>query len=99
MERARRNVIKTLLLVTIAHVICWGPNQGLYMATQVFNINIDRNGALYSTSIVAIYFNACINPIIYAACYTAFKDDLRRRFGHAFRNNRVTTATSKATSG
>jgi hypothetical protein len=99
MERARRNVIKTLLLVTIAHVICWGPNQGVYMATQVFNVNIDRNGALYSTSIVAIYINGCINPFIYAACYTAFKDDLRRRFGHAFRGNQVAMATLNATSG
>jgi hypothetical protein len=99
MERARRNVIKTLLLVTIAHVIFWGPNQGIYLATQVFNILIDRNGALYSTSVVAIYVNGCINPLIYAACYTAFKDDLRRRFGNAIRSNRVTITTPNATSG
>jgi hypothetical protein len=79
MERARRNVIKTMLYITIAHILCWSLNQILYAASQIFGVYVDRNGIPYIMSVVIVYLNCWVNPIIYVTCYKAFRQDLSRR--------------------
>lgn len=78
-ERVRRNIVHTLQLVVVAHVICWTPNQILYMASQVFGVQVDRTGALYNASVIAIYINCCVSPFIYVTFYAAFKHEVARR--------------------
>jgi hypothetical protein len=79
MERARRNVIKTFLYVSMAHTLCYSLNQVLYAGSQIFNMNVDRNGIPYVTSVVIIYLHCSVNPVIYMLSYSAFRQDLIRR--------------------
>ena len=79
-KQAGRNVLKTLLCVTIVHVFCWTPNQLVYIASHAFGVDIDRNGVVYNISIIAVYLNCCVNPLVYMAFYTAFKKDVTNRF-------------------
>jgi hypothetical protein len=78
-ERARRNVIKTFLYVTVAHTLCHSLNQVLYAGSQTFNMYVDRTGIPYVTSVVIIYLHCSINPVIYMFSYSAFRQDLTRR--------------------
>lgn len=79
MERARRNVFKTFLYVSIAHTVCYSLNQVLFASSQILNIYVDRNGILYLTSVVIVYLHCCVNPVIYMLSYSAFRKDLTRR--------------------
>jgi hypothetical protein len=79
MERARRNVIKTMLYITVVHILCWSLNQLLYATSQIFGVYMDRNGIVYNMSVVIVYLNCCVNPVIYLTCYKAFRQDLSRR--------------------
>lgn len=91
MERARRNVIKTMLYITVVHILCWSLNQILYAASQIFGIYVDRNGIPYIMSVVIVYLNCWVNPIIYVTCYKAFRQDLKRR--RALRGSKVKSST------
>lgn len=79
MERARRNVIKTLLYVTVAHIVCLTPNQALYLTSNIFGVYISRTEPAYVMSVVIVYVQCCINPVIYVTCYSAFKRELRKK--------------------
>ena len=79
-SRARRNIFKIMLYISIAHILCWSSNQIIYMASQVFDVYVDRTDVFYNMSVIAVYINCCINPFIYLAFYTAFRQELKRRF-------------------
>ncbi len=89
MERARRNVIKTMLYLTVAHILCWSLNQLIYAASQIFGVYVDRYGIVYNLSVVIVYLNCCVNPIIFVTCYKAFRQDLYRRITRSHRGNKV----------
>ncbi|XP_022081409.1 beta-1 adrenergic receptor-like [Acanthaster planci] len=67
--RARRNVIKTLVLVCLAYFICWLPNT--VMLAGHFK------GLPYSIATVLAATNSCINPVIYTIKYCSFRKGLR----------------------
>ncbi|XP_072025151.1 allatostatin-A receptor-like [Amphiura filiformis] len=74
-SRASRNVIKTMFIVSLTYLICWGPNEILY-----FNGNmggyIDYNGVFTYYTIVSALFNMCVNPFIYTLNYQDFRQKL-----------------------
>ncbi|XP_071477431.1 G-protein coupled receptor 54-like [Diadema antillarum] len=70
--RARKNVIKTLFFISIFFVICWTPNQVIYMYYSI----LDKNFAdllLYKLSVFLAFGNMCINPFIYTFQYRRFR--------------------------
>ncbi|XP_038050821.1 galanin receptor 2b-like [Patiria miniata] len=91
MLRARRNTIKTLVLVFAVYVVCWTPSSVIFFMYN-FGWPLDFRGALYiiSTSMVAI--NSCANPFIYALKYQQFRRGVRSMLGLTQDAGQETTA-------
>ncbi|XP_070575198.1 galanin receptor 2b-like [Ptychodera flava] len=79
MQRSRRNVIKTLVLVVIAYAICWTPNA---FAFYQYNLGgyLDFNAPFTHYTTISAFANMCINPLIYAWKYDSFREGLKKIF-------------------
>ncbi|XP_077995860.1 allatostatin-A receptor-like [Glandiceps talaboti] len=76
-RRAKRNVIKTLLLVFISYIICWSPNQIEYFRYNMGAL-IDLNSVWFQVTIIMAFCNVCINPVVYSLKYQQFRDGLKK---------------------
>ena len=77
-EKAKRNVAKTLAIVTACYFICWMPNQ-IYVILHVTGI-ISTFGDIYGLTVILAFVNCCINPIIFIGKYDAFRTGLSLLF-------------------
>ena len=80
--QASANILKTLVIVVAAFIICWGPNQIYFF---LFNIGlnypyIDFTSTIYHFSVVLTFLNCTINPIVYAIKYKQFQAGVRKLF-------------------
>ncbi|XP_033642248.1 kappa-type opioid receptor-like [Asterias rubens] len=77
--RARRNTFKMLLIVFITFLICWTPNQVIFL---MFNLGLDitLKEWFYYLSVAMVATNSCVNPMIYAFNYRQFRNGLRQIF-------------------
>ena len=73
-QKAKRNVIKILAIVTICYFICWVPNK-IYISMFMMG-KISSFGHFFQATVIMVFINCCINPIIYIAKYDAFKKGL-----------------------
>ena len=73
-EKAKRNVAKTLAIVTACYFICWMPNK--ICLIMFLTGAMSTFPTLCSLTIIPIIINCCINPIIYIGKYDAFKTGL-----------------------
>ncbi len=71
-NRASQNVIKTMFMVSLTYLICWGPNEILYFYSNMGGY-VDWNGVLYYYTVVSALCNMCVNPFIYALHYQDFR--------------------------
>lgn len=78
-ERARRNVLTTMFLVSLTYAVCWTPNQIIYFYYNLVS-QTDFTGFFYLFTVILAGFNVCINPIIYAFKYRKFQQGLRQVF-------------------
>lgn len=74
--RAKVNVVKTMMTITVLFIVCWLPNTLFYLITNFcpFLWNDD----VYQVSLFLAFLNISLNPFIYAGQY----DVLRRRLQH-----------------
>ena len=79
-SRARRNTIKTLLLVSIFFILCWSTNMVSLSIVNCCGGGVDVNGLLYQISVFLGFGNICINPFIYSFQYRWFQKGLRKVF-------------------
>ena len=79
-DKAKRNVIKTLAIVTACYFICWIPSK-IYVIMYMLG-KISVFGYVYQATVVLTFINCCINPFIYVAKYDAFKKGLAMLFRH-----------------
>ncbi|XP_006817543.1 kappa-type opioid receptor-like [Saccoglossus kowalevskii] len=79
MEKARRNVIKTLATVFIMYIICWLPEQAMYFQYCV-GIPVDLTGIKFNVALLLINCNMIVNPFIYTIQYNQFKQGVRTAF-------------------
>ena len=79
LNRARKNVIKTLALVGVAFVFCWSWNQ-IYYIMYYLGFEVDFNSTFYHFTVVAVFCNCCLNPIIYSLKYDQFQRALKQVF-------------------
>ena len=77
--RARRNVLKTLLLVVIGYLLCNTWNQLTYLAFS-FGASLDFSSNYYNFTVIAMFANCCINPFLYALQYRPYQNELRKVF-------------------
>ena len=66
--RARRNVLKTLLLVVVGYLLCNTCNQLTFLAYN-FGAPLDFSSSYYDFTVIATFANSCINPFLYALQY------------------------------
>ncbi|XP_063220322.1 galanin receptor type 2-like isoform X1 [Bacillus rossius redtenbacheri] len=78
-RRARKQVIKMLMLVVVLFLACWGPR---IIMELIIKIGLDMfTSAVYSLRVtfnVLPYIHACINPIIYSFMSKNFRSSLKR---------------------
>ncbi len=78
-SKAKRNTIKTLLLVSLCFVICWAWNQIIF---TMFNLGYqeDYSSDFYHFTVVAVFCNCCVNPFVYSLKYEQFQLAAKQMF-------------------
>ena len=98
-QMARRNTLKTFLLVSICFVLCWSCAQFNYLLYNL-GFELDFNGTLNKVFILAAFGNCTINPFVYLFKYrdyqTALKDLLN--FRQIASNQQMGNLSSNSTS-
>ncbi|XP_038047505.1 galanin receptor 2a-like [Patiria miniata] len=89
--KARRNTFKTLLTVFITFLVCWTPNQVIFLTYNLGLYPLQFNEWFYLLSVAMVAANCCVNPFIYVAKYRQFRKGLREMFGR--KTNRIDTST------
>ncbi len=79
LARGRRNTIKTLALVALCFVLCWSWNQMYYLMMNL-GFPEDYESNFYHFTVIAVFLNSCVNPIIYSLKYDPFKKAARGLF-------------------
>ena len=76
----RRNITITLLIIYVSYLICWTPNQFVFL---VFNFGVIPGyigSSWHSFTTILATLNICVNPIVYALKYKAFRRGLKDIF-------------------
>ena len=77
--KARKNIFKTLMIVTLCFAVCWIWNQSWFLLYHIGDLGeIKFSSAANQISVVAVLVNCCVNPFIYAAHYNQFRQALRK---------------------
>jgi hypothetical protein len=74
---AKRNVLKTLITVFGCFVLCYSCNEIVFLLYYL-GVEIDFSGALYHFSVIAVFANCCMNPVVYVIRYNEFKNGFKR---------------------
>ncbi|XP_072020339.1 alpha-1B adrenergic receptor-like [Amphiura filiformis] len=80
LRRARQNTFKTLLIVYLAFLVCWTPNQFIFLFWNL-GLPVDNSSVVYRLTTIMASSNSAINFIIYALKYRQFRRGVRRLFG------------------
>ncbi|XP_070538693.1 allatostatin-A receptor-like [Ptychodera flava] len=91
--RARKNVIKTLFIVSLSYAICWTPNAFVFLNYNLGGY-LDFKSPLYYITVVSVNCNMCVNPFIYAMKYQQFRRALRKTFCGRHFENKVNEGTA-----
>lgn len=73
--RTRRNVIRTLLLVTVSYFVCWFPIKFYFLAVAYDRLPINGD-VIYALTLVS-YVNILVNPVIYGTHFNVGGRTLR----------------------
>lgn len=76
---ARKNVLKTMLSLSLCYAICWAPNQFTYLLYCV-GVDVDLSGTFYYVTVCISFINIWINPFFYVFQYHKFQHGLKTVF-------------------
>jgi len=76
-KRVKWNITKTMIIVSVAFVICWFPNN-IYFVVAHNTAQTDFLYTGYYFTIFMAYLNTCMNPFIYAMKHEGVKERLSR---------------------
>ena len=78
-QMARKNTLKTFLLISICFVLCWTCTHFNYL---LYNIGyaVDFNGAFHKIVVLLAFCNCTINPFVYLFKYKDYKTAVRELF-------------------
>ena len=77
---ARKNTIKTFLLVGLFFIICWSNNEVYYLMYNL-GYNADWNGNYFQFTVLMVFLNCTVNPFIYLVKYRDYQSALKRLVG------------------
>ena len=78
-QLARRNAIKTLLIVGLCFIICWSQNQIIHFMYNC-GYDIQFNSIYFDFTILLFFINCTVNPFIYLIKYKDYQEALRTFF-------------------
>ena len=79
MSTAAKNVIKTMLTISIVFVLCWTPNT-IYFILYSARSDILLSGPIHTFTVYCVFGNAIINPFIYSVQYAPFQNRIKQLF-------------------
>ena len=79
MSTATKNVIKTMLTISIVFVLCWTPNT-IYFILYSARSDIPLSGPIYAFTVYCVFGNAIVNPFIYSVQYAPFQHQVKKLF-------------------
>jgi 7 transmembrane receptor (rhodopsin family) len=77
-DGARRNTLKTVLIVVIMYWICWTPNELLWGLQYFGVVAVDFESWTFRLSVMAQFSYCYINPLIYSIKYKDFRQGFAR---------------------
>ncbi|XP_071489411.1 allatostatin-A receptor-like [Diadema antillarum] len=89
-DRARRNVIRTMMCLSVSFCICFSPNCILYFV-YCLGVPVDLEGVFYYVTVCIAFINIWINPFVYALQYRKFQRGLKQVFGCSPPENQEST--------
>ena len=75
-QLARKNTIKTLLIVGLCFIICWSQNQVIYFMYNCGS-EVNFNTTYFQFTVVMVFLNCIVNPYIYLIKYRDYQEALR----------------------
>ena len=78
-QLARRNTIKTLLIVGLCFIICWSQNEILFFMYNC-GYDIQFNSVYFDFTLLMVFINCTVNPFIYLIKYRDYQEALRKFF-------------------
>ena len=79
-QLARRNTIKTLLIVACCFIVCWSQDQIFYFMFYC-GYPIDWNSHYYHIIGLMVFLNSTINPFVYIVMYRDYQIALKTLLG------------------
>ena len=76
-QLARKNTIKTLLIVGCCFITCWSQNQFFYLMYN-FGYPLDWNSTYFHFTVLMVFLNCTLNPFIYLIKYQDYQIALRQ---------------------
>ena len=78
-QLARRNTIKTVLIVGLCFIICWSQNQITYFMYNC-GYDINYNSTYIQFTVLMVFLNCTVNPFIYLIKYKDYQEALKKCF-------------------
>ena len=75
--KIRNNILKTLVVVSLAFAICLGPNQFFFFVKNL-GVPLTFHTPFHHFSVYMTFLSCVINPFIYAAQYAEFRKQAAR---------------------
>lgn len=77
--KARRNILKTLVIVGVGFILCYAWNT-LYITIYHFSYPYFDFTRVFNFTVVMMYVGCCVNPIVYCIQYRQFQQGVRALF-------------------
>ena len=77
LTKAKENVFKTLVFVTVVFFLCWIWNISFYFLFSV-GVRLNTTAPYYNFSVFMTTINCCINPFCYAVQYREFQSQAKK---------------------
>ena len=78
-QMARRNTIKTVLIVGLCFIICWSEYELTYFMYNC-GYDLNYNSAYIQFTVLMVFLNCTVNPFIYLIKYKDYQEALRKCF-------------------
>ena len=89
-RRSQMNIVITMFTVSLSFVVSWFPNQ-FYCILNTTKVTQFDN-IVYQSTILFMFLNTCVNPLIYASKHELVRKNIRRMFfKNRFKENTTNT--------